>query len=167
MRIYIPATGGLLATWVSTGSLTGFTEGHGVTPALRREYGTTDSEELEYIALVEAGLASLHLLAQDPGSARKRVVVSADIDVALAPSQPQRYPSQVQIAGPVPLARVVSVHVDDAAAVPLVRVATDALFAGADTDEITDEIAEHELMWFDATEVPAVAAALTDREGSR
>ena len=161
MRIFIPATGNLLAGWVAAGALTGLTAGHAATPALRREYGDgTDDEELEYVALVEASLSSLDLLAQDPDCEAKRVVLALDLDMAVAPRGDQRYPSLVRIADTIPLDAVVSVHVDDDDAVPAVRAATAALAGGSpEADPLVDEVAEFEMMWFDATELREVASA--------
>lgn len=165
MRIFIPATGNLLATWVVADALTGLTTGHAATPALRREYGTgTDEEELEYVALVEAGLSSLTLLAEDPAAECKRVVLALELDMAVAPRTGQGYLSVVQIARTAPLDRVVSVHVDDDDAVPAVRTAAAALAGDSpEADELVDEVAEFEMMWFDATELRDVASALADR----
>lgn len=165
MRIFIPATGTLLAAWVGADALTGLTLGHAATPALRREYGPgTDEEELEYVAFVEAGLSSLEQLAGDGGADSRRVVLALDLDMALAPRTGQRYLSVVQVAQTVPLDRVVSVHVDDDDAVPAVRAAAAALAGGSPRAEsLVDEVAEFEMMWFDATELRDVASALADR----
>ena len=163
MRIFVPATGPLLADWAARGELTGLDVAHAATPALRQEYGNgTDDEELEYIALVEASLSSLELLAADGTAERKRVVVALDLDMAVAPKGRLQYLSQVRIAHTVPLARVVSVHVDDDDAVGTVAVAAEALIGGSpETADLLDEVAEFELMWFDATELNDVANALS------
>ncbi|GAA3504037.1 hypothetical protein GCM10019016_111500 [Streptomyces prasinosporus] len=50
-----------------------------MTPALREWYLSDDIEELEYAALSRAALASLRLLAADPGAPRRRVVVAVDV----------------------------------------------------------------------------------------
>ena len=165
MRIFIPATGNLLSAWVAAGALTGLTTGHAATPALRRDYGDgTDEEELEYVALVEASLSSLELLAENGATETKRVVLALDLDMAVAPKGEQRYLSTVRIAETIPLDRVVSVHVDDDDAVDAVRVAAAALAGGSpEADALVDEVAEFEMMWFDATELRDVASALADR----
>ena len=64
MRVYIPATVAMLQQLVADGSLlpvngTAFA----VTPTLREAYAEGDDDELAEVALREAALASLRLLA--------------------------------------------------------------------------------------------------------
>ncbi|MET8772674.1 hypothetical protein ABZV94_38345, partial [Streptomyces sp. NPDC004658] len=75
MRVYVPLTLPALAEAYKTGELgTGPFVAYAVTPALREWYLSEDIEELEYAALGRAALASLRLLAADPGAVRRRVV---------------------------------------------------------------------------------------------
>ena len=77
MRVYIPSTLRLLDAACHAGEfgpapLTAYA----VTPALREWYAEGDDEELEYAAMAQAARASVGLLAADPGTARRRVVVA-------------------------------------------------------------------------------------------
>lgn len=93
-RVYLPATTALLEVLHETGELPA-----GVT----RVRAEGDDEESEYAALQQAADDSAELL-DGPG---RRVVVVAEIDTGVG----------VSLAdgdGPVPLARVVALHVDDA-----------------------------------------------------
>jgi hypothetical protein len=98
MRIYIPATLAMLQRLVADGSLwpvngTAFA----VTPRLREAYAEGDDDELGEVALREAALASLRLLAiaadeaPDVPLPQRRAVLVADIGdaapVALRPDQ--------------------------------------------------------------------------------
>ena len=80
MRVYVPLTLSGLAEAHRTGELgPGPLDAYAVTPALREWYVSDDIEELEYAALSRAALASLRLLAADPGAPRRRVVVAVDV----------------------------------------------------------------------------------------
>ncbi|MGW5636113.1 DUF6912 family protein, partial [Streptomyces sp. NPDC003832] len=119
MRVYVPLTLTGLAEAYRTGEL-GSGPAYAVTPALREWYLSDDIEELEYAALNRAALASLRLLAADPGAVRRRVVVAADVpDVpdGAAAAAPDRGPDpealgEVLMAAAVPLAKAAAVHVD-------------------------------------------------------
>lgn len=156
MRVYVPATLGLLARWHASGSLDAGGGAHAVTPALREWYTSGDAEELEYAALLEAAEASLGLLAAEPGASPRRVVVAVDIDDdAVRPGTGAR--SAVEV-GTVPLAAVVSVHVDDSGAEPDVAAAVVALPAAAAGDDdaqfTVDSADAHDLLWYDVREIP-------------
>src|SRR5947209_12804780 len=84
MRVYIPATLAMLQQLVSEGSLwpvngTAFA----VTPTLREAYAEGDDDELAEVALREAALASLRLLAadEDTGLPPRRAVLAAEVDL--------------------------------------------------------------------------------------
>jgi hypothetical protein len=70
-------------------------------------------------------------------------------------------PTRVVLSAPVPLARVVSGHVDDLLAVPDVSAAVDALGAAEAGDDdaqfLVDGAEGHELMWYATQELPFVA----------
>jgi hypothetical protein len=133
--------------------------GFAVTPALREAYASGDEEELEYAALTEAARASLRMLAADPAAPSRRVVFAAEI-----PAEHIRWdargnePARVQIDAAVPLARLVSAHVDDLAAAADVRRAVDALPAADTGDDdakfAVDSAEGHELGWFATQELP-------------
>ena len=165
MRVFVPATSTSLARWVAAGQVDVDSGAHGVTPALRGWFSGADDEELEYLALVEAGEQSLRLLAADPQAAARRVVVAADVEMAVAPRQAASR-SSVRVGGPLPIGRVASVHIDDEPAEVAVGAARTALAATDDPDDleaVLDAVAGSELMWFDATELHDVVEALTGR----
>ncbi len=159
IRVYLPATLSQLAEVERTGSYTAppGLSAHAVTPALREWYTEGDTEELEYVALLDAALSSLRALAADPDAPRRRVVLAADVQDGLARPAPQSGMSAVTLAGAVPLTDVVSVHVDDDDATPDVAAAVDALAAadtGDDDAQFTVDSADgHDLLWYDVTEI--------------
>src|SRR3954464_4821330 len=107
MRVYVPLTLSGLAEAYKTGELgAGPLLAYAVTPALREWYLSDDIEELEYAALNRAALASLRLLATQPGTPRRRVVVAADVPDGAAVADPDRgldpgALGEVRIASPV------------------------------------------------------------------
>ncbi|SDQ08756.1 hypothetical protein [Quadrisphaera sp. DSM 44207] len=173
MRVYLPATLRSLARAVSSGSVVpaddaaGVPHAHAVTPALREWYTEGDLEELELAALLEAAASSLRLLALEPSAPPRRLVLAADVPDRGArpagdPLEPSR--SAVLLDAPVPLAAVVSAHVDEEAAEPDVRAAVDALPAADAGDEdaafLVDSADGHDLLWYDATELADLVAQL-------
>lgn len=163
MRVYVPATLPMLIEAARSGRLPLASTAHAVTPALREWYVQGDLEELEYAALMEAAEASLRLLAADPAAPPRRVVVAADVEVALATASPGRDDhadgarSRVLLPGPVELRQVVSLHVDDGVAADDVAAAIGALDAADAGDEdarFAVESAEgHDLLWYDVAEL--------------
>lgn len=164
MRVYIPATLAMLAQLVADGLIharsgTAFA----VTPTLRESYAEGDDDELAEVALREAALASLRLLAiegeaapgETPLPPRRAVLV---VDVADATARPDLDDAVVRLAGPVPLADVVAAYVDNAAAQPAVLTAV----AVVDEADLGDEDAElavgdaqdHDLAWYAPQELP-------------
>ncbi len=165
MRVFLPGTATLLARWVSTGQVTVELTAHAVTPALREWYTEGDAEELEYAAMVEAAEASLRLLGDDPAAPRRRVVLAAEVDVAITlPEGDTGERSQVLLPGPVAVTDVVSIHVDEEDAEPDVAAAVAAVAAADDGDEdaqfVVDGAEGHDLLWFDATEASLVLSDL-------
>lgn len=159
MRVYIPATVAMLRDFVATGELTplGGTA-FALTPALRESYAAGDTEELEYVAMLDAARASLRLLAGDEKTEPRRAVVAADYDdVALRPDLDH---SVVKVSGPVTMKKVASVHIDTAEAETDVRAATevvDAADMGDPDAEFTIGSAEdHELAWYAPQELAFV-----------
>ncbi|MEV6594084.1 DUF6912 family protein [Streptomyces acidicola] len=164
MRVYVPLTLPGLAAAYKTGELgEGPFVAYAVTPALREWYLSDDIEELEYAALNRAALASLRLLAVEPGVARRRVVVAVDVADGAAVADPDRgldpaALGEVRVAGPVPLSKAAAVHVDSDDAEKDVAAAADALGAadqGDDDAQFTVDGAEdHELLWYATQEIP-------------
>jgi hypothetical protein len=165
MQIYIPATLAMLQQLVADRSLwpvngTAFA----VTPRLREAYAEGDDDELGEVALRDAALASLRLLAaaaevaEQPGEKLppRRAVLVADVeDVTLRPDLDD---AVVRIGAPVAINDVVAAFVDTAAAEPHVT----AAIAVVDAADLGDEDAElavgdaqdHDLAWYATQELP-------------
>jgi len=166
MRVYVPLTLPALRAAHGAGELapaSGATVAYAVTPGLREWYVSDDSEELEYAALNRAAQASLRLLAVDPGTPRRRVVLAADVpdgDVSFDPDHGLDPGSlgEVRIEVPVVLSKAAAVHVDAGDAEADVTAAADALGAadmGDDDARFTVDGAEdHELLWYATQEIP-------------
>lgn len=158
MRVYVPATVGMLTILQEDGALrarngTVFA----LTPSLREAYHRGSDEELEYAAMGEAARASLRLLAGGEGSEyMRRVVIAADVDDATL--RPDLDVAVARIAGPVAFESVASIHVDGADAEDAVRAAAERV----DRADLGDEDAElavgdaedHELAWYALQELP-------------
>jgi len=158
VRVYVPATVGMLQTLQAEGVLHAYSGTvFALTPSLRESYNSGSSEELEYAAMGEAALASLRLLAADEETEyMRRAVVSADVeDVTLRPDLDI---AVGRISGPVELRQVAAVHVDGADAEEAVRTAA----AEVDKADLGDETAElavgdaedYELAWYAPQELP-------------
>lgn len=158
MRVYVPATLAMLQQLVAdrmvhARSGTAFA----VTPTLREAYAHGDDEELAEVALGEAALASLRLLAGGTGELPpRRVVLVADAeDVAVRPDLDD---AVVRLAGPIGYADVVAVYVDNAAAEAAVLAAVDVIDAadlGDEDSELTvGDAQDHDLAWYAPQELP-------------
>ncbi|CAJ1584791.1 DUF6912 family protein [[Mycobacterium] wendilense] len=177
MRVYIPATLGMLRQLVSEGELfpvsgTAFA----VTPTLREAYAEGDDDELAEVALGEAARASVRLLAAEssaddgadgaataaePTDAERslplrRAVLVADIEPVTV--RPDLDDAVVRVGAPCRIDAVVAAYVDNAAAEPAVR----AAMAVIDEADLGDEDAEltvgdaldHDLAWYATQELP-------------
>ncbi|MFI2432587.1 DUF6912 family protein [Streptomyces sp. NPDC018693] len=170
MRVYVPLTLPGLAEAHRTGELgPGPLVAYGVTPALREWYLSDDLEELEYAALSRAALASLRLLAADPGAPRRRVVVAVDVPEGAATADPDRgldpaALGEVRVAGVVRLAKAASVHVDAGDAEADVAAAAEALAAADAGDDdaqfVVDGAEDHELLWYATQEIANLVGAV-------
>ncbi len=162
MQIYVPVTLAMLQQLVADGSLSPANgTAFAVTPRLREAYAHGDDDELGEVALREAALASLRLLAAaDDESAAKlpprRAVLVADVgEVSLRPDLDD---AVVRIGGPVAIGDVVAAFVDNADAEPDVM----AALAVVDEADLGDEDAEltvgdaqdHDLAWYATQELP-------------
>jgi hypothetical protein len=157
-RVYLPATLPQLAA-LRQGKdlrLPGHVTGHAVTPTLREWYAEGDEEELEYVAFTRAAQEALHLLRSDPAAPRRRVVVSVDLP-GIAPTRAELGSSAVPVTGPVRLADVAAVHVDGTDARDDVAAAVEVVEAAAAGDSdarfIVDAAEDHELEWYDVSEL--------------
>jgi hypothetical protein len=157
--VYVPATLALLQQLVADRTLharsgTAFA----VTPTLREAYAQGDDDELADVALREAALASLRLLAGEGTSdlPSRRAVVEVEVDGASP--RPDLDDAVVRLAGPIAFDDVIAAYVDNADAESAVLAAIDAV----DEADLGDEDAEltvgdaqdHDLAWYAAQELP-------------
>lgn len=162
MRVYVPATLAMLSTLVADRSVhpvngTAFA----VTPALRESYADGDDDELAEVALREAALASVRLLAgaadEAPGDLPpRRAVLLAEVDDATP--RPDLDDAVVRLSGPVVYDDVVAAYVDNQAAETAVLAAIDAVDAadlGDEDAELTvGDAQDHDLAWYATQELP-------------
>ncbi|WP_407662534.1 DUF6912 family protein [Mycolicibacterium palauense] len=169
MRVYVPATLAMLQKLVADGTLfplggTAFS----VTPTLREAYSDGDDEELAEVALREAALASLRLLATgagidavtpagaENGLPLRRAVLVADVDSATP--RPDLDDAVVRLGEPLATPDVVAVYVDTAAAEPAVAAAVEVIDAadlGDEDAELTvGDAQDHDLAWYATQELP-------------
>jgi hypothetical protein len=107
-----------------------------VTDRVERALPAGDEEDWEYAALTEAVEAATLVL---PSLLEKRVVAAADVDPTwVSGNGAGDSLAAVEVSQPVPLARIVSFHVDET--------------AGADGMD--------DLLWYDATELDEVLRLL-------
>ncbi len=135
-----------------------------VTPALRESYARGDDDELAEVALREAALASVRLLAGaadgEPASERplppRRAVL--EVEVEGATPRPDLDDAVVRLSGPVAIEDVVAAYVDNEAAEADVRAAIEAVDAadlGDEDAELTvGDAQDHDLAWYAAQELP-------------
>ena len=182
MRVYIPATLAMLQRLVADQSMHALSgTAFAVTPTLRESYAEGDDDELAEVALREAALASLRLLAAEgaggersdggsnPGGERsdggsnpggelprRRAVLVADVDGATA--RPDLDDAVVRLAGPIGIGDVVAAYLDNAAAEPAVAAAievVDAADLGDEDSELTvGDAQDHDLAWYASQELP-------------
>ena len=165
MRVYLPATLTMVAALVANAELSVVNgTAFAVTPTLREAYAAGDEDELAEVALREAALASIRLLAAelpDGGDADspvrpRRVVLVADVDNATA--RPDLDDAVVRLAGPVTLDRVAAGFVDNAAAEPAVRAAIrvidEADLGDEDAELVVGDALDHDLAWYATQELP-------------
>ncbi|WP_156662616.1 hypothetical protein [Mycobacterium sp. 1274761.0] len=132
-----------------------------VTPALRESYSEGDEDELADVALREAALASLRLLAGaadegDGGLPPRRAVLVAEVNDATP--RPDLDDAVVRLAGPVAFDNLVAAYIDNQSAEQAVLSAIDVI----DEADLGDEDAEltvgdaqdHDLAWYATQELP-------------
>lgn len=128
-----------------------------VTPTLREAYAEGDDEELAEVALREAALASLRLLAAEGSDLPPRRVVLA-VEVAEAKSRPDLDDAVVRLAGPIAMSDVVAAYVDNAGAEPTVlaaiAVVDDADLGDEDAELTVGDAQDHDLAWYATQELP-------------
>ena len=164
MQIYIPVTLAMLQQLVADGSLlpvngTAFA----VTPRLREAYAEGDDDELGDVALREAALASLRLLAGAGASEQpdaklppRRAVLLADVgEVTLRPDLDD---AVVRIGAPVAIDDVVAAYVDNAAAeadvTAAIAVIDEADLGDEDAELTVGDAQDHDMTWYATQELP-------------
>lgn len=159
-RVFVPATVPGLRAWLAAGSLP-VSQAHAVTPRLRAALPEANEEELEYLAMQDAADACLRLLAEDPGAARRRLLLAGDLPVASTVSPPAGDEPltmvRIGVAGRPRMSDMVSLLVDDADACDAVARACE-LLAGdpAELAQALDDLAGFDMMWFDISELDTV-----------
>ncbi|MBO0776371.1 MAG: hypothetical protein J2P34_08640 [Actinobacteria bacterium] len=159
MRVYLPATLPALARLLRTGGIgPPPIRAFAVTPALREWYASGDLEELEYVALTHAARASLRLLLDEPDAPRRRVVLAADVpDGHVRHGGGFEEAAVAEIGIRIPLAWVVSGHIDAPLAAADIQAAVAALPAADKGDEdarfVVDGAEGHELLWYATQEL--------------
>jgi hypothetical protein len=134
VRVYLPVGAAEVAAWLAGAALAPPREAYAVTPALRATHPGADLEELEYAALVQAAAAA----GRERGQRPLRRAIAA-VDVASAAVQVDGSPDgRVRLTAPLARRDLAAVHVDE--------------LAGGDDDA--------DLLWFDATELELVSAAV-------
>jgi len=136
-----------------------------VTPTLREAYSHGDDDELAEVALREAALGSLRLLAADSadsddgdgdGLPLRRAVLVADVESVTM--RPDLDDAVVRVSEPVALSDLVAVYVDIEAAEPAVRAAIDVVDAAdlgdEDAELVVGDAADHDLAWYATQELP-------------
>ena len=151
IQVYIPATLAMLQQLVTDGSLwpvngTAFA----VTPTLREAYAEGDDDELADVALREAALASLRLLAIDQTVRPRRAVLSAEVDDVKF--RPDLDDAVVRLGAPVAIDQVIAAYVDNAGAEQDVTKAIEVIDAAdlgdEDADLIVGDAHDHDLAWY-------------------
>ena len=165
MRVYLPATFGMLAS-LEENKLIHARNGwaFAATDALHDFFTSGDEEEIEAFAFDDAALASIRLLAigDEERHPHRRVVISAD--VADATADPEMGESVVRLAGPVKLEDVAAIHVDIAEAEQATAKAievVDAADLGDEDAELTVGDAQDNYMAvYDPSELPVLVELL-------
>jgi hypothetical protein len=147
MRVYVPATLHTVADLVERRVVgPAPVAAFAVTAAVRAAAPGTDLDELAEDAMATAADAALGLLAADPTSPRRRVVVAADVpDPVVEETDPVT--GAVLVRAEIAIAAVASVHVDDVDAEPDVSVAVSAWPTASDAAD------GHALLWYATQEL--------------
>jgi hypothetical protein len=133
-----------------------------VTPTLRESYAEGDDDELAEVALREAALASLRLLAAEGAEGAdnvlplRRAVLVADVEGATI--RPDLDDAVVRLAGPIGVGDVVAAYLDNAGAEPAVRAAIEVVdladFGDEDAELTVGDAQDHDLAWYATQELP-------------
>jgi hypothetical protein len=159
VRVYVPATLAMLQQMVADRLLharsgTAFA----VTPTLRESYAEGDDDELAGVALREAALASLRLLAGEGTSdlPPRRAVVVAEVEGVTA--RPDLDDAVVRLSASIAYDDVIAAYVDNADAEPAVVQAIEVVDAAdlgdEDAEFIVGDAQDHDLAWYAPQELP-------------
>jgi hypothetical protein len=165
MRVYVPSTLRLLSAACNAGEVgPAPLTVYAVTPALREWYSEGDDEELEFAAMAQAARASVGLLAADPGTSRRRVVIAAEVSaVPPADGSVELGDARLELHVVIPWRSVASVHLDTAQATTVIGKAVDVWDAAqaGDDDAVfaVDSCEGEDLMWYATQEIPDLLAA--------
>jgi Family of unknown function (DUF6912) len=159
--VYVPATLTMLQHLVADRTISAVNgTAFAVTPALRESYSEGDDDELADVALREAALASVRLLAgaaDEPASGLppRRAVLVAEVNGATA--RPDLDDAVVRLSGPIVIEDVIAAYVDNADAETAVLAAIDAVDAadlGDEDAELTvGDAQDHDLAWYATQEL--------------
>jgi hypothetical protein len=159
VRVYIPATLAMLQQLVADRMLharsgTAFA----VTPTLREAYAHGDDDELADVALREAALASLRLLAGEGTSSMppRRAVLEAEVGDVTA--RPDLDDAVVRLSGPIAFDDVIAAYVDNAeaesAVLPAIEAVDEADLGDEDAEFVVGDAQDHDLAWYGPQELP-------------
>lgn len=168
MRVYVPATFGMLSSLNEDSVLTARSGwGFAMTPALVEFYTAGDEEEIAHAAFLDAAEASLRLLAigDEDRFPHRRVVVTIDLPDDRVELQPDNGESVVKLTpAQVELKDIAALHVDIEESEETTRAAIDLIDESdlGDPDaELTVGDAQDKLMaWYDPTELPFLVELL-------
>jgi hypothetical protein len=159
VRVYVPVTLAMLQQLVTDQLLharsgTAFA----VTPTLREAYAEGDDDELAEVAVREAALASLRLLAGEGTSELppRRAVVVAEVEGATV--RPDLDDAVVRLPGPIAFDDVIAAYVDnadaEAAVLPAIEAVDAADLGDEDADFVVGDAQDHDLAWYAPQELP-------------
>jgi len=146
MRVYLPAT---LDEVSRPDQELSARYAYGVTDAIRMALPQAYDEELEAIAQLAAGDASVLVLASAPEAPHLRVVVAADVadSVVGVVTEPSADPTTLEVRVPVRLREVASLLVDEPAA------AADVAGAMVGDEAAFERLWNRDLLWYDVSEI--------------
>lgn len=170
MRVYLPATLPMLRDAVHSGEFRPVRGiGFAVTGSLEAEYAGADTEDLEYVAMHDAALASLRLIASD-GAESVRVVLAVDAPTAESSDGARAGDAErsvvargdldraaVTVGGPVAWEAVASVHLDGGDVSEVIGAAAEAVLAAdlgdMDAAVLVGEAEDIDLGWYAPSEI--------------
>lgn len=166
MRIYLPATLPMLREAVTTGRFEPVGDmAFAVTDGLRDAYPGADVEDLEYLAMHDAALASLRLIAAGDAEPA-RVVLAAEIHAdAAGPQRDDLDRAAIAVRVAVRWSDIAAVHLDGGDAAAVIRAAAEAIDAAdlgdLEADLVVGEAEDIDLAWYAPGEIGYLLTELT------